>query len=473
MRLARTTVVPFWSLLGGLFLTWPCIGADSIMVETVRCLKQHSETTDALKGVLEWCVEGKYTQARELAREQYEENARLSEAEQIPSLVAWHLVSALDAEKTKSLAARYDQDNSRKKLTPAIKALQDPAQAEDTLLVLLAFVRLDQNAGTACKFLKQIHKQLPENAGFGDAIRQLATASVPLRQDADEIAFLQKLSQSGPGAPRKGYAGKDPSVATVAVPAATSVPAVKVEGAGVGLALVIGISNYDILGPLSNCREDAIGVYQALTARGYAPERVVLLTDNAGAPENRATYTSIKRRIKQVCEFSTSKDSLVIYFAGHGTSIAGEGYLVPQDGDEKDKGTSISVTDLQQQMQNSKAGQKLLVLDACHSGSATRGVTGIAPSLKTTGVHVMASCAESELSHPDPDSKHGIFTRYLLEGVEGNADTNADGNVTQKELFAYVNTRLTDWGLKTGKTQRPQMLSPTIEDIMISKVPVR
>lgn len=473
MRLPTTTVIPFCSLLGGLFLAWPCIGADTITVETVRCLKQHSEATDALKGVLEWCVEGKYTQARELARDQYEENARLSEAEQIPALVAWHLVSALDAEKTSSLAARYDQDNSRKKLTPAIKVLQDPAKAEDTLLVLLAFVRLNQNAGTACKFLKQIHKQLPENAGFGDAIRQLATASVALRQDADEIAFLQKLSQSGPGAPRKGYAGKDPSVATVSVPIATSVPVVKVEGDGVGLALVVGISNYDILGPLSNCREDAMAIHKLLTERGYAPERVVLLTDNAAAPENRATYTSIKRRIKQVCEFSTSKDSLVIYFAGHGTSIAGEGYLVPQDGDEKDRGTSISVTDLQQQMQNSKAGQKLLVLDACHSGSATRGVTGIAPSLKTTGVHVMASCAENELSHPDPDSKHGIFTRYLLDGVEGNADTNADGNVTQKELFAYVNTRLTDWGLKTGKTQRPQMLSPTTEDIMISKVPVR
>jgi len=307
--------------------------------------------------------------------------------------------------------------------------------------VLLAFIRLDQSAATACKFLKQIKKQLPATAGFGDGIRQLATASVPLHREAGETEVLQWLSTSGPGTPRKGYAAKatPAAVAVVSIPAAApSIPEVKVEGEGVGMALVIGIGNYEILGPLSNCREDAMAVHDVLMKRGYAPERVVLLTDDASSVENRATYTNIKRRIKQVCEFTTPKDSLVVYFAGHGTSIDGEGYLVPQDGDEKDRENSISVAKLQQQMQNSKAGRKMLVLDACHSGSATRGVTGIAPSLKTAGVYVMASCTEKELSHPDPDSKHGIFTRYLLEGIDGKADSNADGNVTQKELFAYV-----------------------------------
>jgi uncharacterized caspase-like protein len=206
-------------------------------------------------------------------------------------------------------------------------------------------------------------------------------------------------------------------------------------------------------------------------ARGYAPGRVLLLTDTAEAPENKATYTNIKRRIKQVCEFSTPKDSLVIYFAGHGTTIDGEGYLVPQDGDEKDRENSISIAKLQKQMEDCKAGRKLLVLDACHSGSATRGVTGIAPSLKTVGVHVMASCAEKELSHPDPESSHGIFTRYLLEGLDGKADGNGDKSITQVELFGYVQKRMLEWGLKTGKTQRPQMVSPTPDDMVISKVP--
>ena len=474
MKIPATTVVRVGCLLCGIFFSAPYIWADSATTETVRYLKQNSETTDALKESLEWCVEGKYTQARELARDQYEENAQLPDAERIPALMVWHLVSVLDAEKTSSLAARYDQDSSRKTLTQSIKTLQDPSKAEDTMLVLLAFIRLDQNAETACKFLKQIKKQLPATAGFGDGIRQLAAASVSLRQNTDEIALLQELSKSGPGAPRRGYVSKETSIATAAattVPsAAPSVPAVKVEGDGVGIALIIGISNYDILGPLSNCREDAEAIHDVLLERGYAPERVVLLTDDAKTPENRPTYTSIKRRIKQVCDFSTAKDSLVIYFAGHGTSIDGEGYLIPQDGDEKDRENSISLTKLQQQMQNSKAGRKLLVLDACHSGSATRGVSGIAPSLKTAGVHVMASCAENELSHPDPDSKHGIFTRYLLEGVDGKADADKNGSVTQKELFEYVQKSMMEWGLKTGKTQRPQMLSPTTEDIMISRV---
>lgn len=269
--------------------------------------------------------------------------------------------------------------------------------------------------------------------------------------------------------------GSSPSPAAPAQAVPLYVPAPIADGANpgggdVGMALIIGIGNYEILGPLDNCREDAKAVYQVLLSAGYLPGRVVLLTDDSPTTENKATYTNIKRRLKQVCDFVKPEDSLVVYFAGHGTSIDDEVYLVPQDGDEKDRDNGISLTKLQQQMQSSKAGQKLLVLDACHSGGATRGVSGITPSLKTVGVHVMASCAASELSHPDPETKHGIFTRYLLEGLHGRADSNTDGSVTQKELFGYVQKQMIDWGLRSGKTQRPQMLSPTPDDITITKV---
>jgi LysM repeat protein len=242
-------------------------------------------------------------------------------------------------------------------------------------------------------------------------------------------------------------------------------------GDGVGMALIIGIGNYDILGPLASCREDAKAFSKALLAAGYSPKRVVLLTDDAAVPENKATYTNIKRRLKQVCEFAKQTDSLIVYFAGHGTLIDEEVFLIPQDGDEKDRDNGVPLTKLQQQMQDSKASRKLLVLDACHSGGSTRGVSGVTPSLKTAGVHVMASCAANELSHPDTESKHGIFTRYLLEGLNGSADANADKNVSQLELFDYVQGKMTSWGLKTGKTQRPQMLSPTRDDLIIAKLP--
>jgi hypothetical protein len=469
------------AVFGGLFLfcSWAAENAPTVapaaVADTVRILKENSEATGILKEALQWCVDGKYTQARELVRDLCDENAKLPTEERLPSLLAWHLIASIDAEKTESLEARYEHDKSDKDLKPMLKGLKDAAKAEDSILVLLAFIRLQQNADDACDFLSQLRKQLPENAGFGDGVRQLANASASENQSSSEKKLRQWLSTTGPGAPRKrsitAVAANTSPEGVTPTAALSSIPQVKVEGDGVGMALIVGIGNYDILGPLANCREDAIGVYQTLTTRGYAPGRVVLLTDTAEEPEKKATYTNIKRRIKQVCEFTTPKDSLVIYFAGHGTTIDGEGYLVPQDGDEKDRENSISVAKLQKQMQDCKAGRKLLVLDACHSGSATRGVTGIAPSLKVVGVHVMASCAEKELSHPDQDSNHGIFTRYLLEGMDGKADGNGDGSITQKELFEYVQKKMTDWGLKTGKTQSPQMISPTPDDMIISKVP--
>lgn len=486
------TSVGVWVLAAAGVLSALRIGAAggetagaAALVDTVRVLKDGGEVAGSLKEALQWCADGKYTQARELVRDICDEGGRRPVEERLPALLAWRLIASIDAEKTQSLEARYESDKSGKDLKPLLKELRDPAKSEESVLVLLAFIRLRLNAAEAFDFLKQIKKQVPENVGFGQGVHLLAVADIngACAQSGSEKELLEWVHKSkliGVSRSQPGAAVAAAVQAPVSMPQAVAptpvvtkppTPVVKVEGDGVGLALVIGIGNYDILGPLDNCREDAHGVYQSLASRGYAPERVVLLTDQAEEPEKKATYTNIKRRIKQVCEFAKPKDSLVIYFAGHGTTIDGEGYLVPQDGDEKDRENCISVAKLQQQMQACKAGQKMLVLDACHSGSATRGVSGVAPSLKTQGVFVLTSCAEKELSHPDAESKHGVFTRYLLEGVEGAADANRDGDITQKELFGFVQKKMTEWGLRTGKTQRPQMLSPTGDEMVISRVP--
>jgi uncharacterized caspase-like protein len=231
------------------------------------------------------------------------------------------------------------------------------------------------------------------------------------------------------------------------------------------VALVIGNNTYQNLPKLEKAVNDANSVAAELRKVGFEVQAF-----------NNVGQKKMNQAINEFVQNVSGGGVGVFFYAGHGVQIDNQNYLIPVDmdppRDPSDVGDqAVSVPRLQDKLADAKAKYTLLVLDACHSGSATRGVTGIAPSLKAVGVHVMASCAEKELSHPDQDSKHGIFTKYLLEGMAGTADGNGDGSITQKELFEYVQNKMTEWGLKTGKTQRPQMISPTPDDMIISKVP--
>lgn len=246
-------------------------------------------------------------------------------------------------------------------------------------------------------------------------------------------------------------------------PEPASVPEVK--GGGEGFALVIGINKYDQLGELNNCRQDASELATLLRNRGgYSEDRVLLQTDE---DQGRASFASLTRRIGLVCKLAGPDDVLLIYFSGHGITIDGQGYLVPSDGLEAQ--TCISIKWLQAQMVASKAKAKVMILDACHSGSAVRGVEGITPSMiNSEGLITITSCADSELSYPE--GQHGAFSSFLLSGLGGKADVNNDGQVTHLELFSYIQGGMKSWCFKNGKTQSPQLFAPRALDIPLATV---
>jgi hypothetical protein len=55
--------------------------------------------------------------------------------------------------------------------------------------------------------------------------------------------------------------------------------------------------------------------------------------------------------------------------------------------------------------------------------------------------------------------RHGLFTYYLLQGLQGEADTNWDNDVTLGELTGYVRQKVA-WASKSklGSVQRPQII---------------
>ena len=221
-------------------------------------------------------------------------------------------------------------------------------------------------------------------------------------------------------------------------------------------ALVIGINDYELLGKLEFCRSDAEAVAETLMSRGgFDRGRTLLMADGEREKRFQPTFTNLLRRL----EYFTSKpgkgDTLLVFFAGHGLTIDGEGYLMPSDGNNER--TGIAMSWLRARMAKCEATSKVLILDACHSGKAVRGVTGIAPSLaQGAATLVFASCAAKQVSYA-AEGGHGVFTSALLKGLSGLADANADQTITATELHRYVQDVMEKWEIDTGKTQTPQM----------------
>jgi tetratricopeptide (TPR) repeat protein len=136
----------------------------------------------------------------------------------------------------------------------------------------------------------------------------------------------------------------------------------------------------------------------------------------------------------------------VIYFAGHGFVYGGKAYLAPYDFD-KDRvaATGYSMDALSAVAGGKiKAKWKVLLTDSCHSGSINpeadvATINGTLKNLERSLFSLTASRdRERSFESKDWGGGHGIFTYYVVKGLEGAADESRDGVVTADELAEYV-----------------------------------
>ena len=217
-------------------------------------------------------------------------------------------------------------------------------------------------------------------------------------------------------------------------------------------ALVVGIAGYQNLPAQLQLRypeRDAEAKYSILISQeggNFPAENVRRLT---GA---RATRAALQRELEQWLPMvARDDDRVLIYFAGHGFVFQGKAYLAPWDVDLKNIAATAYPMDTLGSVMGSKikAKWKVLLTDACHSGAINpeadnatinRSLLDLSRSLFS-----LSASRDRERSFESPDwgGGHGIFTYYVVKGLEGVADENRDGIVTADELAEYtrVNVR--------------------------------
>jgi uncharacterized caspase-like protein/tetratricopeptide (TPR) repeat protein len=212
-------------------------------------------------------------------------------------------------------------------------------------------------------------------------------------------------------------------------------------------ALVIAIANYKNLRDeqqLQYSERDANAIYSVLISPegGNFPAQNVqkLIGPNA-------TLANIREKLeKWLPGAARADDRVLIYFAGHGFVADGKAYLAPYDFNPSDiAATGYSMDALGHVFGSEiKAKWKVLLTDACHSGAINPDaeVQTINRSLIDVNKSVFSLTAsrdrERSFESPDWGGGHGIFTYYVVKGLEGEADETRDGIVTADELAEYV-----------------------------------
>jgi uncharacterized caspase-like protein len=253
------------------------------------------------------------------------------------------------------------------------------------------------------------------------------------------LVITMPLSAQPPGR-RLGVEGlTDPTQSTAAIP-------------GKRWALLVGVADYPSAdGYQIQKLKSTVKDVNALAAflkdpqkGGFEAEHVFTLTDE------KATQRDILFTLKDIANRAAPEDLVLFYFSGHGYRPVNSDttYLVPYDFDMRGIEIScINFDDLAKQIRQMAANKVVVILDACHSGGVkpegarAAGSSGIVQRYleafeQSEGRALLLSSDEAEVSWEEV--QNGVFTRFLLEGLNGKADTNQDGIISFTEVALYV-----------------------------------
>jgi WD40 repeat protein len=184
------------------------------------------------------------------------------------------------------------------------------------------------------------------------------------------------------------------------------------------------------------------------------------LTGAADAPTLKATaLDSLKR--------AQPEDTVIIYFAGHGTAQAQRFYLIPHDlGYEGDRtklteaglksilAHSISDIEIEQSVEGIDAAHMLLIIDACNSGQALeaeekrRGPMnskGLAQLAYEKGMYILTAAQSFQAALEAAQLGHGLLTYALVEeGLKTPVADNEpkDGVLQAREWLDFATDRV-------------------------------
>jgi len=235
------------------------------------------------------------------------------------------------------------------------------------------------------------------------------------------------------------------------------------------VALIIGVEQYDQSPNASYANLDAKYFFDyARKAFGIKKQNIKILVDKDASLSK--TYSAIFKWLPG--KIKSNETDLIIFFSGHGlaSSDGKAKYILPSDADpDLLSKTALSRSELFNQIIELNPKSVTMFFDTCYSGVSRdeetllasakplRIVADVNNEIPDNFTIFTASKAE-QISSGLKEAKQGIFSYYLMKGLEGKADTNKDKDITNGELLAYMDQNVSDKALILGRQQNPMLL---------------
>ena len=182
-------------------------------------------------------------------------------------------------------------------------------------------------------------------------------------------------------------------------------------------------------------KENVKTVFELLSGKEVAPEKLQQIP------------TEIRSRIRR----AGPDDLVIISFSTHGEADnRGNFYLYPYDTGAGTSGAellkhSISSIDLSLWLRDLDAGDMVMILDACHSGSAAgqefkpgpMGSRGLGQLAYDKGMSLLAATQADNVAFGSGESRSGLLTTALIRDGLKKGEAAKDGRVTIKGWLEY------------------------------------
>lgn len=253
-------------------------------------------------------------------------------------------------------------------------------------------------------------------------------------------------------------------------------------------ALLIGIGAFadPTIPALQYPAKDAKDIARTLSDPNvgrFSPGNVTVLTDA------QATRASVLDALQELILKAQEEDLVVLYLSSHGspnrdgTGLAGVGYIVTHDTEKKTMWRdALEYRSFADKVSLIKARRKVLFLDTCYSGQASRpgakalmleGV-GVGEStakmfLSGEGTYVISSSRDNERSWESDAFKNGYFTHFLIQALRQGQEPP-----TIRQVFDHIARAVPETVAREKQEPQHPVMYPndTQADVRIGVIPL-
>jgi hypothetical protein len=206
-------------------------------------------------------------------------------------------------------------------------------------------------------------------------------------------------------------------------------------------ALIVGVDHYEHFESLAGAVNDAYSVKSVLARNADGttnfPQPRLLAGTGPGSP---VTRRELKEAVREL--FADDAEIALFYFAGHGYIDETGGFLCASDCESGDEG--LPLAELMTMANSSRAKNKVIILDSCHSGAAGNNALLTSVAEISDGMTILTASNARQYAM-ETGTGSGVFTSLLVDALSGSA-ANLVGAITPGSVYAHIDQSLGPWG---------------------------